>query len=506
MGQNPFFTDYMYFPTLANLSLHTLTFTNSIFAFILSPFLSEIEVLNILQLGSICLAGVSMVALVKYLTGNKFAGLISGVIFAFSPYFFSHLLTGHYNLSFIWMVPFLVLFFLKSLHEDNIYNPIIFSVLLLAQSYQDLQTALFAGIILLIIFIFYAIAMPKQVFCKRRLTFLGCFVAIFGLGYMLPYIMLVKEFWGNRGLWQTYNNGDLLVLFSNNPLNPFWGAGVFTRVEGMIGGFRENTISLGYAAMAMAILTVASARHYRKKIMFFAILLVGIILALGPNLQIAGNQINGVILPFYYLAKLPIFSIGVVPTRFILIAYFALAVLAGYFINDLKFLLQGPRIKYVYPLVIIVFAVAVGLEYYSGPMSINVLPHSSALQALKEVPDKENVLVALPRQRCGYDQMVFNKKIVGGCLGRRINGFYLQQYNSDPGINLIISGKFDQASPADFNRESVILSAKKYNIGYIVADKTIQEQGELDSVRKYLEVTLGLKTFAEDASTVVYRI
>jgi hypothetical protein len=54
--------------------------------------LSPILVHNLMLLGAIALSGAAMFALVRYLTGSRGAGILGGIVFAFAPYRFEHIM------------------------------------------------------------------------------------------------------------------------------------------------------------------------------------------------------------------------------------------------------------------------------------------------------------------------------------------------------------------------------------------------------------------------------
>ena len=47
---------------------------------------------NLLLLGAIALSGAAMFALARYLTGSRAAGIVAGIVFAFAPYRFEHIM------------------------------------------------------------------------------------------------------------------------------------------------------------------------------------------------------------------------------------------------------------------------------------------------------------------------------------------------------------------------------------------------------------------------------
>ncbi len=57
---------------------------------------------NLLLLGAIALSGAAMFALARYLTGSRGAGIIAGIVFAFAPYRFEHIMHMEMQLT-MWM-------------------------------------------------------------------------------------------------------------------------------------------------------------------------------------------------------------------------------------------------------------------------------------------------------------------------------------------------------------------------------------------------------------------
>ena len=151
---NPYFTNFTYFPAKVNLSLHTLTVGRAVISIPFQFFFSLITVNNIIQILSITFSGFGTYLLVRYLTRNKIAGMISGIIFAFSPFVWSHLLAGHINLGDLWVIPFATLFWFKMLRRrrwtDTIWAGLFFSI----ACHNDLQIAFYLAILLFIIFVF----------------------------------------------------------------------------------------------------------------------------------------------------------------------------------------------------------------------------------------------------------------------------------------------------------------------------------------------------------------
>ena len=501
--QDPFFTNFVYYPARVNLTLHTPTLTSGFTSLLLQKCLGLAGSLNVLLLASIVATALGMVALVRYLTRSWWAGVVAAVAFTFSPFFFAHLRTGHYNLVMLWPFPLIVLFFLKSLRERVAWPALVFALLVLIQSYLDNQIALFAALAVLIIFIVEMVHSPKTVLSYRQAAKYLLMVVLVGGLFVLPYLAAVNGFWHHRLLSPTYNNGDAQIIFGANPLNPWWGKNNLLLTERLIGAYRENTISLGRVVLFFSGLSMLFIRRrLREKLVFLSIALVGLVLALGPNLQVGGHVFAEIKLPFYYLGRLPLLDLGVVPTRFILLTQLALAILAGLSIADLEDFLGR---RWLAGLVALSSCVVILLGSYSGAMPVREVANSSPLLVkIGAEPSYFTVLPVLPGPGDVYDQTIHRKKIVSGSLGRRIHDYYQGQYAGVAGIKYLINYKATFPAPDDLDREKVYAAFADYYIKYIVLDKTTKDLETQQRMKKYLSGDLGLPVWGEDSLLVVY--
>lgn len=504
--QNPFFTNLVYFPDNVNLALVTYTFTNGLISIPLQFFLNLVQTINVITLLSITFSAVGMYFLVYYLTKNRIAGLVPGIVFGFSPYVFSHLMAGHYNLSMLYLVPFTVLFFIKSLREDKYINLILFTSLLIMQSYLDLQVLLYVAIILFVVLIEHSVSFRAGIFKKRKIFFLLLFALSYALIFIYPYLHLISLF-GNKGaIDTTFNNGDLKVMFGLNPLNPLFNNSNYKLVTDLLGGYRENVISLGYSVLGMATLSLVLFRRYwQEKLCYLILVAVGIILALGPYLQYAGRVAYSVKLPFFYLQNLPLFNFGLVPPRFIIISLFALSVLVGFLFAHVFEFLNNKKMLYLFYPILLIGALLVAGEFYSGELKTHRLPQPEALEYIKEDQGEFTVLPVHPTVFDEYYQTIHGKKIISGYLGRRVDPYYSSKYYHLAGVDHLLGSNLDNLSGDDFDESKVKDEWKKLKIRYFTVDKTQNNREFVDRANSYLE-QMEVQKVAEDASMVLYKV
>jgi len=367
--QNPFYSNFVYYPANTNLSLHTLTFTTGLIYLPFSLFFSEVVSLNLIQIASIIISALAMTYLVNYLSKaknylEKSTGIISGIIFAFSPFVFSHLLAGHYNLTMLWPIPIVVLCLYKTIRENWFVNPIMLGVFLTLLGYLDLQLLLFTAIILAIILITNSIFDPKTIFARRRLTHLAVSLLIFITLFLVPYGLIVQGAWGIKTDFLTFNSADFKVLFGLNPLNPIFHYPFLTQVIKMIGSYRENVVPLGFTALFVSLVGCALfiRQFWKEKITFFLCLLVGFLFLVGPYFQKGSIVYYSLKLPYFYLEKLPLFDIGLVPPRFVVIVYFSLALLSGLSMISVMRFLVAKKLHFAAAVLVFISSIFCSLE------------------------------------------------------------------------------------------------------------------------------------------------
>jgi hypothetical protein len=286
---------------------------------------------------SFFLSGIGMYLLVYELTRNRWAALVSGVIYAAAPFRFLQLF--HLQLlSYQWF-PFVFLYlhrFLRDGRPRQIVIATIFAILQILSCnyyamYLALALALF-GIVLLI--------KGRPLLNRRKLLLLGCGAAgvvLVAFPFFLPYERNRVE----QGYYRRYED---VLQFSAEPLDYFRPSafnrvfyvdylprqlrsekalfpGIFAILLGGVGYFasrRKKSSNQGN-----------EERLHRVTRDFFLVLLIsGFVLSLGPRLEIGETTI---FLPYRFLYRsVPGFQGLRVPARLTVMSLLGLAVLAGW--------------------------------------------------------------------------------------------------------------------------------------------------------------------------------
>jgi hypothetical protein len=155
---------------------------------------------NVVLLLAFLTTGLGMYVLARHLTGNTLAAVAAGVIYAFSPFMFSHLYhlqiltAGGIPLAFL----FLHKFFEKGRFKDLLLFGLFFVVQALANGYYALYLGVFAGTFLAVFAV--VTGMYRQPGFWLRLTACGALIALCLAPFFYQYYTLQKEMGFSRDI------------------------------------------------------------------------------------------------------------------------------------------------------------------------------------------------------------------------------------------------------------------------------------------------------------------
>ena len=133
-----FFTDRLFAPFGADLTLHTHTALPAFVGATVLRAFSTATAQNLTILAALTLNGLTAYLLAFDRTNDRWGAFVGGLLFAGSPYIAAHLL-GHFNLIHAWGIPLFTMFFLRTLEADHRrWSPAIASAaVLVAVAYTD---------------------------------------------------------------------------------------------------------------------------------------------------------------------------------------------------------------------------------------------------------------------------------------------------------------------------------------------------------------------------------
>ncbi len=326
LHRNPFFTDYIYYPTGISLRFHTLNLFNGLLTMPFNLTLGWIPTTNLLFVLALAFTTFCAFLLIRDLVGNSWAAFGGAALFTYA----NHQVLGFFSfgqtekLSAEWL-PLYLFFMFRTLHGSpasmqksnqswRLYLPLSILTLVIL-SLTDWQYLIYAVFTTLLYFGF--ILCTRRSWAEKRLIFFklagigGIYAALVAVPLLLPMIKEAAESpWLSVSEQSIYHSRDLLDFVKPGLTNPGYLAlaiGLFGLVVGWRKGGRTRETGLFWGLAA----TLAC------------------ILALGPRL-IVNEQITDLPMPYQLLYKLPVLSTGRDPERFYTIAMLGFGILTAF--------------------------------------------------------------------------------------------------------------------------------------------------------------------------------
>jgi hypothetical protein len=361
LGQSPLHSELIWYPLGIDLILYTYNFFHALVA---QPLMLAVNLpfaSNIALLLSTILSGYGTFLLVSYLLTNhesritNYAAFTAGALYAFASNRAIYATLGHYDMVTTQWIPFYALMVLRSF--DKNLSPVqqrkaamLAGIFFAFNGLAEMITALFLGIFTLIVLAIKLRTEPVTIGNLKskiqNLLIVGLVAALLWGPVLAP---ILHQFLTNDFSLQGWGEAiplsvDLLGWLTPTVLHPIFGSDLVAelrrvqeRVQLNSGvGFQDiNTVFLGWASLALAVLGVIAYRR-QVRIWLWTSLIFGIF-TLGPFLQINGRyrfDLDGVEatfpLPFVILHYLPIIKANRAPNRNSVLLMLGLAVLVGY--------------------------------------------------------------------------------------------------------------------------------------------------------------------------------
>ena len=516
---NPYYTKYLFYPKGTNLIFADLSPIIALPSVPLQMAFGLVNTYNIIWLGSFVLSGFGSYLLVKYLTNNKRAAFISGIIFMFCPYHFAHAL-GHLSLFNMEWLPLYVLYLIKLTREQNIVNSLYAAFFLLLTGMSSNYYLLFLSVFTLMyvaFFLRFDESLVKIEFIKKIGIMGVSFVVMFSpfLYLMLSEILRTKSNYMYAPGFTTYS-ADVLAFFTPSAFNTVLNGFTSSINSSFTGGGAEYTVFAGYTVLLLSFIAIVKVRS--REIVFWALsTLVFFVLSLGPILHFHGifsvhieDKPAYVALPYALLMRIPLFSMVRVPSRWDVLIMLCLAILAGYGAN---YILSSEKFKclkanscknalsFIFISLILFEFLAVPYPTTSAeiPNFYKQIAVDDGDYGILEVPILNHVAEYM------YYQTVHDKKLFNGYIARIPDE--AQAVFSTPFINqLIYASPYDDIISHDWKREAIPV-LKSYKIRYIVVHKDLMYPVNFQFNTALLNSSVGVspRTY-DDGSIFVYRI
>ncbi len=439
---NLYFTELLYHPQGVSLAYHTLVPFSCLLAY---PFLALGApigiVYNAITLFTTVASGFGMYLLVRDRTQYRLGAFVAGVIFCFAPIRMSRLMYGNVQIYSTQFIPLMVWCIERARYRPRARRAPHRRYLLGAglalglTAWCSLELALGAAILAGLLILFDLLRRgPRWPRLRGWLLMVGVTLLV-ALPVVWPLLRDAPQFpaEANTLASSERNSADLLGLFvpdyETNPLvrriapQPLKAAIDYVhRVS--YGNPYEKSVFLGYVVLLTALASVILVRERnapRREVREWAVV-AGIfaLLALGPVLRIAGRA--SVPLPYRLLNALPFLGTGRTPSRLVMFAMLALAVVCGDGLAHLR--AKRPRLQWL----VLLVGVAVYVEFFAAPVYLDrrafeVAPHAEFLRDAPEVGAVLNVPLDFygaegPAADYMLAQMTHGRPIVGGYISR----------------------------------------------------------------------------------------
>jgi hypothetical protein len=345
-GLNPYWTDFLFYPMGTSLVFHAYPLT---YGLVSLPFQQMIEglpglvvALNSIILLSFVFSGFGAYLLASHVTGNRLAGWVAGVIYAFMPFHSLNRVTLH--LLAIECIPFTLLSLLRLSEKPTLQRAILVGLCFALTYYSSLEYALylfmFSGLWIVCKFLFTF----RDITRKQIVALAGSCVIFLLLASPLLVQQLKAYSAYDSAIRQdfeevTFWSPALLSFVTPSRVHPWYGqalasAGELTDARPQKWGMRSET-SIGWVALGLAMVGILWHRNAHR--IFWSLLaLLFFLLSLGPFLRVSGEWFSEIPLPYLLIYEwVPLFRTGRDPTRFIPMAMMMLSILAAFGVDSL---------------------------------------------------------------------------------------------------------------------------------------------------------------------------
>lgn len=520
LHQSPLSTNYIFYPQEISLITHSVDYLNGFLFMPLQSFLNVTATTNLSIIFSIALQGFFTYLLIHKLTHSFWASLFGGIAFAFSPFNFAHLTSGHYTLGSAWIVPAAVLALVNLGSEKGRKVIFLAGLAIGATFYLNFIYAAYLALLAAISLVYWIVVKPTGKFLiLKNYLLAGIISLILASPLLIPSLNHYRT--GNFvkvELWSTemFSVTPLTYLVPSQ-LHPLWGKTI-DRIKSFSA---EQTVFPGISVLLLAGLAIGVGRKKDQRNQAFSLFLLLLIifgtLSLGPRLRLRGRNIFTVAgksyslwLPYAVFHQLPVLGLTKEPGRVGITTTLCLAVLAGYGFSYLERRARKPMgILLVGILLFELLPVPLKLFDAQPPKIYEKIGQDNEDYAILNLPlgwSSSMQYLGFYEFATQYHQVTHHKKVFEGFASQQpkeVFGFY----NTVPVIRYLYNPSQRPLSPEDKNKAEALKELAKLKVRYIIVDKTLATRIDLTNIfRDYLENVLELRPTAEDQQTIVYRL
>ena len=416
LGTNPYFTDYLFYPMGKSLYIHSLVLPLGVVSIPFQVLMGDgrglILAFNLVCLASLVLAGFCTYAYVRKLTGDGRAGIVSGAIFAFSPFTIWHLNNPEFLC--IFCFPAAAYLLTRLAETGRARFSVLLSICFALVAYISYSMAFY-------LIFFLGLAFVCGRFGRRAGSALRSLAYFAGLSLLLlspvlwPSLREAGMYLQPREDITAFSSNLLAYFVPNSPLTLPGRLGLGSDLGG--NGMNGCETFLGYVPLLLCVFAVIRVRFSETRFWLLTAV-AGALMSLGPRLHFSRWVVN-LPLPYHYLMELlPFVNVYRAPGRFSILATFGVAVLAGYGFSRLRSAAGSRGVLLCSLLVALVM-----VEFVPFPNLIDPLRYPSVFDALA-AEEGDFAVLEIPvgdfydDSFYMYGQTIHGKRLLSGVTSR----------------------------------------------------------------------------------------
>lgn len=530
LGQNPFHSDYMFYPIGVNLAFYTLTVLNAATALPFTLNFGVTAASNLHLFFTFIISGYGTFLLTRYIlaiTGSNsgrrpalslpngtaacpepaeracgliwWSAAIAGGFYAFAGNKLFYVALGQFNIASSHWIPLAALYIIRSHQQPRrLKNALLAGLFLILQAWAEMTYASFLLIFIGLYWLYWLTLhlihrhqpgnLPQSLLPHLRAALVMGVAFTVGLlpilVNMLPNMLREGDFLVEGGGFASAFSADLLGFVIPTMHHPWLGHLV---AQSNISGFDKGQhIYLGLTLLAL--LAIAGLTQFHRPQARFWLLAAAVfaLLTLGPVITING-QSTGIPGPFVLFQNLPFFKGNRYPSRYSVMLLLSLSVIAGFALTKIGRLAQSIHNSRftIHNLILTAIALLFLFEHLSLPLPQSDMRTPAAYQTIAAQPGDFAVLDIPFAWRNGFRitgafttqfmfgqfyQTLHQKRLLQGNTSRNPE-FKFQYFTNAPLLNSLLALETGKSLPAgrwESDRAIAAETLRFFNIQYIV--------------------------------------
>ncbi len=464
---NPLYSDFLWHPT----KVSTLWVASiPLLSFLTAPLLKAYGIVftyNLIVILSPILAATTAFTLCFYLTRQWLPSFLGGFFFGFSPYEMENLFIGDFNLSFIAILPLIVLLAIMALEEKGKKEILLSFFLGILLSAEFLvSTEIFA---ILVLFSFFSIFL-FFIFSRNELLIFnvlkrigkGLLFSILMLAPLIPTLLHGGVYGSGKGI-NTFDEGNDLLVFMIPPKIQLISYGIPLPWYKNSGGWGY----LGLPAILIAFIYARSQWKFPQERFLSYLMGFFMLLSLGATFHLFGLCLSP--LPWSLAEHLPLISYAQ-PSRFLLYFWLVFSIVVSFWLSRSS----DPK-EYLKKLALIFLAIVFLWDKPWPQNRIVTHPIFSQGSVCKMVP-KGKTLLYFP---WGDAKVDYHQLSAHMCF-KAAEGYYggvPSPFNKWPINYLLAKNRFKEMSPDIFHQY-----LSNFDVGLVIISKTTTNRSDLENL------------------------